>query len=86
MGPRAGADNLVRTVIRSPVLLARSQSLYRLRYPGPHTDTILIKPSDYFTYRQVYHSKTLEVAHIAFMCFVRSHNKQRILPYTTLAD
>ena len=37
-GPRAGltgAENLAPTGIRSPDLPARSESLYRLRYPGP---------------------------------------------------
>jgi hypothetical protein len=31
-----GAKNLALTGIRSPDLPARSQSLYRLRHPGPH--------------------------------------------------
>ena len=31
----AGAENLVRTGIRSPDRPARSESLYRLSYPGP---------------------------------------------------
>ena len=31
-----GAENLVPTGIRSPDRPARSESLYRLRYPGPH--------------------------------------------------
>ena len=36
LGPvRKGAENLARTVIRSPDRPARSESLYRLRYPGP---------------------------------------------------
>jgi hypothetical protein len=30
-----GAENLAPTGIRSPDLPARSESLYRLRYPGP---------------------------------------------------
>ena len=46
----------------------------------------LLNPSDYFTYHQVYNSKILRGAHIAFVCFVQSHNKQRLLPYTALAD
>jgi hypothetical protein len=29
------------------------------------------KSRDYFTYHQVQHSKILQCAHIAFMCFVR---------------
>jgi len=38
LGPRAGlvgAENLAPAGIRSPDRPARSQSLYRLRYPGP---------------------------------------------------
>jgi hypothetical protein len=38
VGPRAGLDateNLTPTGIRSPDRPARSESLYRLRYPGP---------------------------------------------------
>jgi hypothetical protein len=31
-----GAENLSPTVIRSPDLPARSESLYRLSYPGPN--------------------------------------------------
>ena len=31
-----GAENLAITGIRSPDRPARSESLYRLRYPGPH--------------------------------------------------
>jgi hypothetical protein len=31
-----GIENLARTGIRSPDRPARSESLYRLRYPGPH--------------------------------------------------
>jgi hypothetical protein len=41
-----GAENLVTTGIRSPDLPARNASLYRLRYPGPHSLISLIrKPS-----------------------------------------
>jgi hypothetical protein len=32
-----GAENLAPTRIRSPDFPARSESLYRLSYPGPHT-------------------------------------------------
>ena len=32
-----GAENLAPTGIRSPDLPARSESLYRVRYPGPRT-------------------------------------------------
>ena len=38
MGPRAGwkgAENLAPTWIQSPDRQVRSESLYRLRYPGP---------------------------------------------------
>jgi hypothetical protein len=45
-----------------------------------------LKPRDYFTYRQAQHTKIVHDAHIVFKCFVRSHNKQRRLLYTTLAD
>ena len=31
-----GAENLAPAGIQSPDLPARSESLYRLRYPGPH--------------------------------------------------
>ena len=36
MGPRAGAENLAHTGIRFPDRPARSESLYRLSYPGPN--------------------------------------------------
>jgi hypothetical protein len=36
-GPRTGAENLALTGIRSPDRPARSQSLYRLRYPAHST-------------------------------------------------
>jgi hypothetical protein len=32
-----GAENLAPTGIRSPDLLGRSESLYRLSYPGPYS-------------------------------------------------
>jgi len=35
-------ENLDPTRIRSPDRPARSQSLYRLRYPGPHMNTYLV--------------------------------------------
>jgi len=34
-----GTENLVPTGIRSPDRPARSESLYRLRYPGQHSQT-----------------------------------------------
>ena len=37
MGPRTGAENLVSTGIRSSDRAARSESPYRLSYPGPLT-------------------------------------------------
>jgi hypothetical protein len=46
VSPRAGLDvceNLVPTGIRSPDRPARSQSLYRLSYPGPNCQNILIE-------------------------------------------
>jgi hypothetical protein len=36
-----GAENLAPTVIRSPDRPARSQSLYRLNYPGPRITMFL---------------------------------------------
>ena len=42
MGPRQvwkGGENLARTEIRSPDRPARSESLYRLSYPGPYLNT-----------------------------------------------
>ena len=35
-----GAENLASTGIRSPDRPARSESLYRLRYPGTHIPTV----------------------------------------------
>jgi hypothetical protein len=54
MGPRAGLDgveNLASTGIRSPDCPARSQSLYRLSYPGPRGTTYEKKKTfkSYFT-------------------------------------
>jgi len=46
----------------------------------------LLNPSDCFTHHQISYKKILHDAHIGYMCCVRSHNKQRLLPYTTLAD
>jgi len=38
LGPvRSGAENLASTGIRPPDRLARSELLYRIRYPGPPT-------------------------------------------------
>jgi hypothetical protein len=45
----------------------------------------LLQPRDYFMYHHCY-SKILHGAHIAFRCFVRSQNKQWLLPYPNLAD
>jgi len=42
--------------------------------------------SHYNTYHQVEYSKILRDAHIAFICFVRYRNQQRLLPYTILAE
>jgi len=36
LGPGTGGENLAATWIRSPDRPARSESLYRLRYPRPH--------------------------------------------------
>jgi hypothetical protein len=35
-----GAENLATTGIRTPDRPARSKSLYRLSYPGPHTNQL----------------------------------------------
>jgi len=40
-----------------------------LNYSSTHSK--LLKPRDYFTYHQVYHSNILHGAHIAFTCFAR---------------
>jgi hypothetical protein len=43
VGPRAGLENakkLAPTGIRSPDRPARSESLYRRSYPGPHTGMV----------------------------------------------
>jgi hypothetical protein len=45
-----------------------------------------LKPSGFFTYRQVEHSKTLHGARFAFSVLFGSKNRQRSLPYSTLAD
>ena len=39
-----GAGNLARTGIRSPDCPARSESLYRLSYPGQRVKLLNIKP------------------------------------------
>ena len=39
-GVWTGAENLAPTGIRSPVFPARSHSLYKLSYPGPHSLTV----------------------------------------------
>jgi hypothetical protein len=38
-----GAENLARIGIRSPDLPGRSESLYRLHYPGPSTHRLATK-------------------------------------------
>jgi len=46
VGPRSfwtGAENLTPSVIRSPVRPARSELLYLLSYPGPHSDSSVDK-------------------------------------------
>jgi hypothetical protein len=49
--PGAGLENLAPTGIRSPDRPARSQSLYRLSYPAPHSryEGLLITGNPYFT-------------------------------------
>ena len=41
MGPRAGLDGCGKSRLRSPGRPARSESLYRLSYPGPHRIMLL---------------------------------------------
>jgi hypothetical protein len=38
-----GAENLAPTVIRSPDRPARSKSLYRLSYPSPQSNSVVVK-------------------------------------------
>jgi hypothetical protein len=42
VGPRTGAENLASIGIRSPDRPARSESIYRLRYPGPRRTQYII--------------------------------------------
>ena len=46
----------------------------------------LLKPSGFFTYHQVEHSKILQGARFAFRILYGYQNKQRLFPYTSLTD
>jgi len=46
----------------------------------------LLKPSGFFTYHRVYHSKILHGAGLAFSVLYGSQNRQRLLLYTSLTD
>jgi hypothetical protein len=58
VGPGAGLDICEKsrlTPIRSPDLPARSESLYRLRYPGSHQDFVLVYISHFIRYTEAHH-------------------------------
>ena len=46
----------------------------------------LLKPSGFFTYRQVYNSKILQGALFALSVLCGYQNRQRLLFYTSLTD
>jgi len=46
----------------------------------------LLKPSDFFTYHQVCHSKILYGARHAFSVLCGFQNRQRLLLYTSLTE
>ena len=46
----------------------------------------LLKPSGFFTYHQVEHSKILHGALFALSVLCGYQNKQRLFPYTSLTD
>jgi hypothetical protein len=47
----------------------------------PHS----LKPSGYYMYNLLYHTKTLHSAHTVYLCVpYGSHNKQRLFPQTAL--
>jgi 7-keto-8-aminopelargonate synthetase-like enzyme len=46
----------------------------------------LLKPSDFFTYHQVCHSKILHGARLEFSVLCGFHNRQRLLLYTSLTE
>jgi hypothetical protein len=56
-----GAENLVPTGIRSAQRPARSESLYRLRYPRPLT---VIGSSQKFSYEMHFRLKLLKTSHV----------------------
>ena len=46
----------------------------------------LLKPSGFFTYRQVEHSKILHGARFTLSVLYGYQNRQRLFPYTSLTD
>jgi len=46
----------------------------------------LSKPSGFFTYHQVYHSKILHGARFVLSVLYGSENRQQLLLYTSLTD
>jgi hypothetical protein len=62
---------------RKNTILQRSHSSYPVN---------LLKPSGFFTYHQVQHSKPLHGARFAFSVSYGSQNRQRTLLHTSLTD
>jgi len=52
----------------------------------PHAAINLLKPSGFFTYHQVEHSKILHVVRFAFSVLYGSQNRLQPLLYTLLTD
>ena len=47
----------------------------------------LLKPTSFFTYRQAFNAQNFYMLPTLYLCVLYvSHNKQRLSPYTTLAD
>jgi hypothetical protein len=84
LGPRAGLDvceNLVHTGIRSPDRPARSESLYRLSYPGPPSKYNYIYILTYRMFHNV-HDCTQVLQNITIYIYINlSHALQRTLFY-----
>jgi hypothetical protein len=83
-----------RNFIKITIILQHT-SFYMFRpssvhHQGAHNCTKqlfnLLKPSGFFTYHQVQHSKILHGARFALSVLYGSHNKQRLLLYTSLTD
>jgi len=56
----------------SLILISAKDSIIFKQSAVPVVDVLtFLKSSGFFTYRQVWHSKTLRGAHIALMCFVQ---------------